>query len=178
MGLARVALVALVVLGAATLGAWRVSGALASTPGSRSLAGGGMTVTVVDARSITGLSDHDLGGMAHGVQGLVTRGRALVQVSLVLRGGSRATHYDTTALEAVQAGSTTGVRPVGGTLARGTLAAHGRVEGTVSYVVPRNGAAFRLRLGHGGREIPLLRVGRAAPSSTEHPDHADDTHTH
>ena len=153
----------------------RVSADLSPSPGAHALADGSTSIIVTDARQVTGLTDADLSGMAHGVQGLVTRGSALVQVSLVLRAGDQATRYDTSNIEAVRGNSLTAVRPVGGTLTQGRLTAHGSVEGTLSFVVPQDGASLRLRIAHTDRTIPLLRLKRSTAGVGGHSGHDSST---
>ena len=171
MSLVRVAVIALAVLGAAALGGWRVAGAMAPTPDSRTVVAGGVQYRVTNVREIKGLNDRDLGGMSHGVQGLVSTGSALVQVDLTVLGGDSTAAYNTGRLE-IATGGKSGVRPVGGTLGRGTVGAHGKVDGTLSFVLPRDGARLRLRVRNDSRSIPLIRIARetAAPSDHSHED--------
>jgi hypothetical protein len=52
--------------------------------------------------------------------------------------------------------------PAGGTLGSGVLSAHGRVEGTVAFVVPRDGSRLRLRVRGSSQSIPLADVDQVA----------------
>ncbi|HET7475819.1 MAG TPA: hypothetical protein VFJ97_07315 [Dermatophilaceae bacterium] len=166
----RAALGVLVVL-AASLGVLRaVSDANPASP--LTLRVGGVEYTVLHADQVKGLSDADLSGMSHGVQSLVTDSQALVRVDLRVTAGDEAVAYDASALRAISSAERTGITAVGGSLQRGRLGAHGSVEGSVSFVVPRNGASISLGTAPGQRAVPLLVVDEAAGSVDEHP-HSD-----
>ena len=119
---------------------------------------------------VAGLSDADLGGMAHGVQSLVPQDKALIRVTVTVSADGTSTDYDARALQAFATGSSVGVAPLGGSLAPGRLQAHGQIEGSLSYVVPRTTSQLVLRAGRLPRAVPLLRIDDG-PATTSH-DHA------
>ena len=170
-GLAAVPLVVLALCTA--LGGWRAAIVLAGPAQGSTIELGGVTYTVTHVEQVKGLTDQDLGGMAHGVQSLVTDDNALVTVSLVVSSDGGAHGYDTGILRAVEQGTSVTLRPVGSTLAPGHLRPHARVEGAVSFVVKRDGAQLLLRAPGSGHDVPLIRVPMAAAGSGEH--HHDST---
>jgi len=161
-----VALIAAVIV-CTGLGGWRAVSMAATGPGPATLVVNGVSYTVTHAEQVRGLSDTDLGGMAHGVQSLVSDDKALVTVTLVVAAGDSPTSYDASVLRAFAAGPA--VAPVGGTLAPGRLSAHAHIEGSLSFVVPRRGAQVTLRAPGGGRAVPLLQVDNAPAGAGEHP---------
>lgn len=154
----RIVLLAATVLAAVVLAAWWATGSIAQRPGPSSLRVGGAVYTVTHVEPVDGLTDAELGGMSHGIQGLVSNGQMMIRVSLTVSAGDQAATFDPTVLE-VYGADDVGVAPLGGSLAGGRLRAHGRIDGSLSYVVPRGSARFQLRAGTSGRSIPLpLRV--------------------
>jgi hypothetical protein len=139
------AMLVLVVLAATVLGGWRAARGPAAQADASTLVVGGTSYTVTHVDQVKGLSDADLGGMAHGVQSLVTDDKALITVSFEVSAGKRATTVDPGVLSAVGVGSPLLFLPAGGTLAKGPLSAHARVEGSVSFIVPRKNEKFVLR---------------------------------
>src|SRR5204862_43450 len=99
-----------------------------------------------------------LGGMSHGIQGLVNEDQMLIRVSLTVSTGGSAATYDPRLLQVYGAGPV-GVAPLGGSLGRGRLSPHGRLEGSLSYVVPRDGAQLVLRSEGTSDAAPLLPAG-------------------
>lgn len=164
-------LLTVLVVAATGLGGVRAAGLAQHRPGPRTLELGGVAYTVTDVELVKGLSNQDLGGMAHGVQGLVGTDKALVSVRLTVSAGGRAAHYDPSALRAASSPADGGAAPAGGSFAAGQLAAHGSVEGSLSYVVPRNGAELVLRAGAGSRSVPLLQIDRATGTPHDHTEH-------
>jgi hypothetical protein len=151
----------IIVAAGVVLGGWRAHAMLAEPPDPMSLTVGDVTFRVSEALEVTGLSDADLGGMSHGVQSLVSDDRALIRVAVTVTAGDSDTSYDATGLTASAAGasSTSATAPIAGSLPlRGRLAAHSHLEGSLSYVVPRNGAHIVLGSGAGERSVPLLYV--------------------
>jgi hypothetical protein len=95
--------------------------------------------------------------MSHGVQSLVSDDKALVRVAMTVTAGDEDTDYDASVLHAVAEGQTTGVQPAGGSLpVHGRLAAHSRLEGSLSYVLPRGSARVVLTTGGSASQVPLL----------------------
>lgn len=162
-----VALIAAVLVGTA-LGGWRVVSMAATKPDPSTLVVNNVSYAVTHAEQVKGLSDADLGGMAHGVQSLVSDDKALVTVTLVITAEDSPSSYDASVLRAFATGSSVGVPPVGGTLAPGRLRAHARIEGTLSFVFPRNGAQIALRAPNDSREVPLLNVDEAPAGAGGH----------
>jgi hypothetical protein len=162
-----------VVLAAAVLGGWRAMSLHAPVADASTVVVGGTSYRVTQVEQVSGLSDDDLAGMAHGIQGLVTNGRALVTVSLVVSAGDTTTSFDASTLEVFEVGSSEPILAAGGTLAPGTLHAHASVEGALSFVVPRDGSRLVLRGPGQSHSVPLLQVDVSAPDSSSH-SHGDD----
>jgi hypothetical protein len=155
----------LVVLAATVLGGWRAARGAAPRPDAATLAVGQASYTVTHVEQVKGLSTGDLGGMAHGVQSLVSDDKALITVSLTVTAGDKAATVDPGVLSAAAVGSPLVFLPAGGTLAKGHLSAHARIEGAVSFVVPRKSLQFVLRARGDARSVPLLRVTTAAETN-------------
>lgn len=165
----RAAALIAAVLVATALGGWRAVSMAATAPDPSTLVVNGVSYTVTHAEQVKGLSDSDLGGMAHGVQSLVSDDKVLVTVTLAVTAGDSPTSYDAGVLQAFATGSAAAISAVGGTLAPGQLSAHARIEGSLSFVVPRNGAQVSLRAPHDTREVPLVQVDDAPADAGEHP---------
>jgi hypothetical protein len=157
----------MVLLGTAA-GAWRAASMAASKPAPSTLVVSGVSYQVTHAEQVLGLSSSDLAGMSHGIQGLVTNDKALVRVTLVISAGDSPVSYDVTVLRAFAKGSARPIVPVGGTLTPGRLSAHARIEGSVSFVVPRNGAQLALRGVGDSREVALLQVDNNPAGPDKH----------
>ena len=170
-------LLAVLVVAATALGGLRAAGLAQHRPGPRTLEVDGVAYTVTGVDLLTGLSDQDLGGMAHGVQGLVPTDRALVSVRLTVSADEEPAHYDPATLRAASSASDEGTAPSGASFAAGRLAAHGSVEGSLSYVVPRDGAELVLRAGHGSRSVALLRLDQPTEAPHRHEDPAEHHHS-
>ena len=166
----QVLLLSVLVLGATAVGGWRVAALTAAEHDPMTLRVGHVSYTVTHVEQVAGLSDADLGGMAHGVQSLVPQDKALIRVTVTVSADGTATDYDARALQAYTTGASVGVRPLGGSLAPGRLQAHGQIEGSLSYVVPRKTSQLVLRAGRLPRAVPLLQVDDS-PSTAGH-DHA------
>lgn len=163
-----VALIVAVLVGTA-LGGWRAVSLAATKADPSTLVVNGVSYEVTHVEQVKGLSDSDLGGMSHGIQSLVSDGNALITVSLAVTAGDSPTSYDASVLRAFATGSTAAISPVGGTLSPGDLSAHARIEGSLSFVVSRNGAQLTLRAPHDSRELPLMQVDDAPTGAAEHP---------
>ncbi|MEO6144760.1 MAG: hypothetical protein ABIP19_12345 [Dermatophilaceae bacterium] len=166
--LRAVALIVAVLVGTA-LGGWRAASMAAGKPDPSTLVVNGVSYTVTHAEQVKGLSDSDLGGMSHGIQSLVSDDKALITVTLAVTAGDSPSSYDASVLRAFATGSAVAISPVGGTLAPGQLSAQARIEGSLSFVVPRDGAQLTLRAPHDSREVPLLQVDVAPSGAAEHP---------
>jgi len=150
---------------ATLLGAWRVTASAVDRHDPMTLRAGGTTVTVSHVERVTGLSADDLGGMAHGIQGLVEDDKTMLRVSVTISAGNHATAYDPGNLRLYSSASKRAILPVGGSIGAGRLAAHSRIEGAISFVVPRNGASFVLRSSGSAQSVSLTHVDKAAPGA-------------
>lgn len=146
------------VLGATALGGWPVAAITAAEHDPMTLRVGHAAFTVTHVEQVAGLTDADLGGMAHGVQSLVPQDKALIRVTVTVSAAGTSIDYDARALRAFATGSSVGVAPLSGSLAPGRLQAHGQIEGSLSYVVPRKTTRLVLRAGRLPRTVPLLQV--------------------
>jgi hypothetical protein len=153
----RIVLLASAILAAIVLVALWAAGSLAQQPGPHSLRVGDAVYTVTHVETVNGLTNADVGGMSHGIQGLVTDNQLLVRVSLTVSAADKTAKFDPTVLQ-VYGADGIGVAPLGGSLGGGRLRAHGRIDGTLSYVVPRGGGHLQLRVGTNGASVSLLRV--------------------
>ena len=178
---ARVLLLTGLLVAATLLGAWRVSGSGPDTEAAPTMHLGGATVSVVHVERVAGLTAEDLGGMTHGIQGLVPQDQTMLRVSLVLTGGSRTAVYDPSDLWIESSGTGQDIRPVGGALGRGSLSAGASISGAVSFVVPRSGDTYVLHAAGTDATVSLGTVD-AAPPGPEHEGHGttehDDQHHH
>ncbi len=167
-----------VLVAVALLGVWRVVAHAQPGPPAASLQVGGATYTVIGAEEVPGISAQDVNGMTHGISGLVSAGEALIRVTITITGGDGPVAYDASVLRVLATApgqdGTRGqvVEPVGGSVARGRLAPGGRLDGEVSFVVPRDGSRLSLTAGT-SRPVPLLRLDVAPPGLDDH----DATHT-
>lgn len=151
---------------ATVLGAWRVSASAALRADPQSLRLGGATVVVTHVERVTGLTEADLAGMAHGISGLVRDDKVLIRVYVAVSAGSRATDVDTRGLR-IFAGHGAGRPPFGGSVGRGRLHPHASIEGALSFVVPRNGDTLRLGSTSTSQRVPLVHVD-TAPAGAGH----------
>ena len=152
---------------ATLIGAWRVSASAAFQSSPDSLSLGHATVRVTHVERVTGLTESDLAGMAHGISGLVREDHALIRVSVAVSAGSRLTSFDTSGLRIFAGQHAVGRPPIGGSVGHGRLHARASIEGALSFVVPRNGAALSLGSISSSRRVPLLHVG-TAPAGADH----------
>lgn len=171
----RMVLLSTLVLGATAAGGWRVTALMAAEHDPMTLRVGHASYTVTHVEQVAGLSDADLGGMSHGIQSLVPKDKALIRVTVTVSADGTSTDYDARALQAFATGASVGARPLGGSLAPGRLQAHGRIEGSLSYVVPRKTSQLVLRAGRLPRAVPLLQLD-VGPAVAGH-DHAGVTDT-
>jgi hypothetical protein len=131
-------------------------------------------MSVVDARVTSGLTNQQIGGMTHGVSGLIDAREAQLQVSMALTNSTYAAAQWSAAnfrLEAARSGRQ--FAPVGGTKESGLLAPGASLDLVLNFVVPRNGDHFTLRVRDGESvvRVHLIQVGKA-PKGTKGFDHA------
>jgi hypothetical protein len=162
----RLTMLTVLLIAATLLGGVRVA-ALVTRPDPMTLQMGRTTMAVTHVEQVTGLTADDLSGMSHGIQGLVQDDQAMLRVSLTVSAGSHATDFDISRLRLHSSASRTALLPVGGSVGRGHLSAHARVDGAVSFIVPRNGARFVLRGLGATQSVPLTKVD-LAPASAGH----------
>jgi hypothetical protein len=158
-----------VVLAAATvLGGWQAYGLLYPGPPPGSLPLPGVTYTVQHSEQVAGLSDQDLSGMNHGIQGLVTDDKALVRVSLAVLAGGGDTTFDPAVLYLDDGRGGAPMTPVGGTLAPGRLNGGAALDGALTFVVPRAGEHLTLRAPGTAATVDLLTVDQAPAGAGGH----------
>jgi len=165
----RTVLVAALMLLATLFGGWRVVAMAQPRPDAGTFTVDVVSYRVARAEAVSGLSDQDLSGMAHGIQGLVSDDKAIIRVSLVLSTGSASGSYDPGALRLSSAGEPALIAPVGGSLPPGQLRANAQIEGAIAFEVPRNGGALSLVAPGQSRQIPLLTVDTAPAGAGQHP---------
>ena len=135
-------------------------------------------VTAVAAEINNGLSNADLGGMSHGVSGVVSTGRAQVEVIVTLANtGTRPVVVAADQFRLVTRKGTDApgvpLKPSGTTLLAGPLPAGASVDTRVAFVVPTDGASMQLQFADPGLRAPVrIALGRtdriATPKGHEH----------
>lgn len=158
---------ALLLVAATTYGGVRVATGAARAPVGEdfpTLAVGHATFRITHVERVDGLTNADLSGMGHGIQGLVLDDSTMIRVSVTVSAGSDPTAFDASRLRLLRRGMPTQA-PLGGSVGRGTLRPRASVEGAVAFVVPRDGA--RLRLGATGTSaaIALGTIDDAPPGA-------------
>lgn len=168
---ARAIAVSLLVVATAVGGvrAFALAGASAEDPSTLQLDGATLRVTGVE--KVVGIAAADLmGGMAHNISGYVGDDQMMLSVSVQISAGAQPAAYDARSILARAVGARAHLLPAGGSLGSGFLSAHGRVEGTVAYVVPRDGSHLVLSVRGSPRSIDLAAVDQVAPGAGGH-DH-------
>ena len=127
----------------------------------------GVTYAVTHVEQVAGLSDADLSGMSHGIQGLVGDDQALVRVTLEVT-ADVSTVYDPSTLVVDEGRGGAPLSPVGGSLAPGGLRGGGRIEGALGFVVQRAGQHLTLRAPGVPGGVDLLTVDTAPPGAGTH----------
>ena len=159
---------ALLLIVATVYGGWRVATAPAAQPGvdaPPSLLVGHTRFTITHVERVDGLTNADLSGMAHGIQGLVLDDSTLIRVSMTVSAGDEATAFDAGRLRLLRGAGGASQEPLGGSIGRGTLRPHASVEGAVSFVVPRDGARLLLGAVGTGTRLSLLKIDDAPPGA-------------
>jgi len=134
-------------------------------------------MSVLDARVAAGLTNQQLGGVTHGISGLIDARSSQLELSIALTNSTYAGAQWTAEdfrLEAARSGRE--FAPVGGTDESGTLAPGASIDLSMNFVAPRNGDHFTLRVRDGNRfvRVHLIQVGKA-PAGTKGFDHAHGT---
>jgi hypothetical protein len=111
-----------------------------------------------------------MSGMGHNIGGYVSDSQMMVRVSVVLSAGDHGTRFDAGWLRAYEDHGSKPILPTGGSLGSGTLSAHAHVEGTVTFVVPRDGGHLVLKATGAPGSVDLTTVDHA-PAGTGHDDH-------
>ncbi len=177
---ARWAVLAVIVLIAATAyGGHRALGLMdAPAESASTLELGGAQVQLLSAEEVVGVAASDLmSGMGHNISGWVAEDQMMVQVWLRVSTDDQAAGYDSAQLRAYRRGSPNPLRPVSGTLGNGVLAAHAVVEGSVSFVVPRDWTHLTLGATGSDRSIDIPALP-AAPGSSGTPAPGGEDHSH
>jgi hypothetical protein len=160
-------LLASLLVAATLFGGWRVatSSAEPAADAPPTVRLGDAIFAITHVERVDGLTNADLSGMAHGIQGLVLDDSTMIRVSVTVSAQNHRTAFDTSRLRVYRGASSSGLAPLGGSVGRGALSRHGSVEGAVSFVVPRDGA--RLSLGAVGTtaRLLLLRIDDAPPGA-------------
>jgi len=164
----RAVLPAIVCVLAVAAGGWQIAAQAAARHHTVTLHSAGATYTITHVEQVSGLTDADLGGMSHGIQGLVGVDKMLIRISVTVTAGDAAATYDPQLLTAVSSRSPAVIHPAGGSLTGGRLRAHSHIEGSLSYVVPRDGARITLRVGNQSTTVPLIQTDDAPPGADQH----------
>jgi hypothetical protein len=160
---------------ATAAGGVRAADLLSAETDPHSLQFAGATWTVTDVSQVVGVAQQDLGmgGMAHNISGYVSDSQRMVRVSFTVAAGDHRTPFDPAQLRAYEVGHQAPIQPTGGTLGAGVLAAHAQVDGSVTFVVSRDGGHLVLRAPGSPEQVDLTTVDTAAPgTTTDHHDHA------
>ncbi len=160
----------------ATLGGGvRAAALLAADDDPRSLQISGATWTVTDVEQVVGVAQRDLmSGMGHNISGYVSDSQMMVRVSFLVSAGDQGARFDPARLWAHEVGKTTPIQPSGGSLGAGVLSPHAEVEGTVTFVVPRDGGHLVLDAHGSSGDVDLTTVDQApagAGAGHEHHEH-------
>jgi hypothetical protein len=134
-------------------------------------------LSVSEARVASGLTNQQLGGVTHGISGLIDARTSQMQVSLVVTNSTyAATRWTAADYRAISGRTGREFAPVGGTSESGTLEPGSSLDLVLNYVVPRNGDHYVLRVRDGNRfvRVHLIQVGKAPPG-TKGLDHSHGT---
>ena len=161
---------------ATVVGGVRATALLTANDDPQSLEIAGATWTVIDVNQVVGVAQRDLmSGMGHNISGYVSDSQMMVTVSFVVSAGDQRAGFDPTQLRAYEVGRKTPILPNGGSLGAGVLSPHGQVEGTVTFVVSRDGGHLVLRAPGASGDVDLTTVDQAPPG-TGNNDHQHHEH--
>jgi len=157
---------------ATVLGGVRAANLLTAGDHPQTLQISGATWTVTDVAQVVGVAQRDLmSGMGHNISGYVSESQMMVRVSFLVSAGDHSAGFDPTKLRAYEVGKSTPILPSGGSLGAGVLSPHAEVEGTVTFVVPRDGGHLVLRAPGSPGDVDLTTVDEAPPGASSHHDH-------
>ena len=161
---------------ATIVGGVRATALLTAEDDPQSLSFAGATWTVTDVAQVVGVAQRDLmSGMGHNIGGYVSDSQMMVRVSFLVSAGDHRAAFDPTQLRAYEVGKSAPIRPSGGSLGTGVLSPHAEVEGTVTFVVSRDGGHLVLRAPGASGDVDLATVDQA-PASTSGNDHQHHEH--
>jgi hypothetical protein len=145
--------------------------------GSRAETGFGW-VEISGVETLGGLSAQDLGGMTHGISGLVPAAEATIQVAVVIGNTSdQRVRIDPAAFGlSVDGGDP--IPAAGGTLTSMALRPGATVEARLSFVVPRSATSATLRFADPLGAAVVLAAGRIDTGPAPDPAPADERHDH
>lgn len=132
---------------------------------------------VVDAHVAPGLTNQQLGGVTHGISGLIDARSSQLQVSIAMTNSTyTAAAWTAADFRVLSARTGREFAAVGGTDETGMLAPGSSLDLSLNYVVPRNGDHYILRVRDDDRvvRVHLIQVGKAPPG-TKGFDHAHGT---
>ena len=167
-------LASVLLLVATVVGGVRATALLTAENDPQSLEFAGATWTVTGVDEVVGVAQRDLmSGMGHNISGYVSDSQMMVTVSFVVSAGDQRAGFDPTQLRAYEVGRKTPILPNGGSLGTGLLSPHGQVEGTVTFVVSRDGGHLVLRAQGASGDVDLTTVDQAPPGagSDDHQQH-------
>lgn len=127
------------------------------------------TVSVQSVEVLNGLSEHDLGGGAHGVQGLVTSGRTSMAVAVRLSNTSdRPVRFAPEEFRLRAAGAKESVRASAGSLQPGVLLPGASIDGRLAFVIKPVRSDHFVEFDNEASQPVRIDVG---PSDQPQPDH-------
>ena len=157
---------------ATVAGGVRAAALLSADDDPESLQISGATWTVTDVTQVVGVAQRDLmSGMGHNISGYVSDSQMMIRVAFVVSAGDHGATYDPTKLRAHEVGKSTPILPTGGSLGEGRLSAQAEVEGTVDFVVPRDGGHLVLEAPGSSGEVDLTTVDEAPAGATTGHEH-------
>jgi len=114
-------------------------------------------VTVTGVENNIGLTTNDLGGMAHGIQGLVQSDQVQVQVLVSLTNTqSHAVQYSADLFQLIVGSGIPALQPSSSSIFGGPLRPAAHVEGRVSFVVPWSAPELVLMINDPAASHPIL----------------------
>lgn len=127
------------------------------------------TIIVSAADDLIGLTSEDLAGVTHGIQNLVLADKAQIQltVALINRTG-KLVKYSPDQFRLMHPEDTNLIELSGSTIREGVLNPRSSIEATLSFVVPRDGAAYTLLFRDpGNTQIVKINLGEVDVVSAE-----------